>query len=312
MKILLPVDGSLYSAYAASFLKACAPFLSTTPEIEVFNVQRLSSGLLTDLWDTKAYQNFCRAGAARAFAGVRRAFDSLRVPVHEKYATGPVIETILKEAEAFAPDLIVMGTKGKTNFDRLVMGSVTTGVIAGAKCPLLLIRSPYLPKGRDLRVGLAVDGSEYGVQAARFLARSADRLGAQTKISLIHVSDDIDDVFYYNLVNPGYFKTVETAPEKGGDFFEQFNAKRVAFEKEESDKAFATVLPVLEPMFLWFGDLRDLRVLHPLPLRDALPIGFDRLVMGSRGLDNGEAATTGSITTRVLAEGKIPVLIVKS
>ena len=34
--------------------------------------------------------------------------------------------------------------------------------------------------------------------------------------------------------------------------------------------------------------------------------------MGSRGLDNGEAATTGSITTRVLAEGKIPVLIVKS
>ncbi|MCG5030099.1 universal stress protein [Mesosutterella sp. OilRF-GAM-744-9] len=312
MKILLPVDGSLYSAYAASFLKACAPFLSTTPEIEVFNVQRLSSGLLSDLWDTESYQNFCRAGAARAFAGVRRAFDSLRVPVHEKYATGPVIETILQEADSFGPDLIVMGTKGKTSFDRLVMGSVTTGVIAGAKCPLLLIRSPYLPKGRDLKVGLAVDGSEYGAQAARFLARSADRLGAQTKISLIHVSDDADDVFYYNLVNPDYFKAVETVPEKGGDFFEQFNAKRVAFEKEESDRAFATVLPVLEPTGLPLEEVTLSGDVGPILARYAEQMGLDLLVMGSRGLDNGEAATTGSITTRVLAEGRIPVLVVKS
>lgn len=45
---------------------------------------------------------------------------------------------IAQEADKLPADLIVMGSRGLTALKGLIMGSVTTGVLARTKCPVLL------------------------------------------------------------------------------------------------------------------------------------------------------------------------------
>jgi len=52
---------------------------------------------------------------------------------------GPVVETILGEADRRNADLIVMGTHGHGAMYNLLVGSVTEGVLKGSTRPVLLV-----------------------------------------------------------------------------------------------------------------------------------------------------------------------------
>ena len=51
-----------------------------------------------------------------------------------------VVSNIIEYSEKQNVDLIVIGTKGKTGLKRLLLGSVSQGVLAYAHCPVLLVR----------------------------------------------------------------------------------------------------------------------------------------------------------------------------
>ena len=51
-----------------------------------------------------------------------------------------VVSDIIEYSEKQSIDLIVIGTKGKTGLKRLLLGSVSQGVLAYAHCPVLLVR----------------------------------------------------------------------------------------------------------------------------------------------------------------------------
>jgi nucleotide-binding universal stress UspA family protein len=53
---------------------------------------------------------------------------------------GPAGETIAKTAESGKFDLVVMGTHGHGSLGKLVMGSVSTQVLANCTVPVLLVR----------------------------------------------------------------------------------------------------------------------------------------------------------------------------
>ncbi len=59
--------------------------------------------------------------------------------VEEKVEIGIAVGTIVKLAEDRHADLIMMGTKGSHNTLEKAFGSVSTGVIEQAKCPVMLI-----------------------------------------------------------------------------------------------------------------------------------------------------------------------------
>jgi nucleotide-binding universal stress UspA family protein len=59
--------------------------------------------------------------------------------VEEKVEIGIAIGTIIKLANEHDADLIMMGTKGSHNTLEKAFGSVSTGVIEQAKCPVMLI-----------------------------------------------------------------------------------------------------------------------------------------------------------------------------
>jgi nucleotide-binding universal stress UspA family protein len=49
-------------------------------------------------------------------------------------------DAILSYADSKKADLIVMGTKGRTGLKRFLLGSVASGVVAHAKCSVLVVR----------------------------------------------------------------------------------------------------------------------------------------------------------------------------
>jgi nucleotide-binding universal stress UspA family protein len=51
-----------------------------------------------------------------------------------------VVEAIVNLAETRNVDLIVIGTRGRTGFRRLLMGSISSGVMNRAQCPVLVVR----------------------------------------------------------------------------------------------------------------------------------------------------------------------------
>jgi nucleotide-binding universal stress UspA family protein len=55
---------------------------------------------------------------------------------------GSPVETILKVSERESADMIVMGSHGHGALFELLAGSVTSGVLRSAKCPVLVVPSP--------------------------------------------------------------------------------------------------------------------------------------------------------------------------
>lgn len=68
------------------------------------------------------------------------AQDGVKATLSEP--TGPIVEEILREADAINADLIVMGRHGHGAMYNLLVGSVTEGVLKRSARPVLLVPSP--------------------------------------------------------------------------------------------------------------------------------------------------------------------------
>lgn len=65
----------------------------------------------------------------------------LGLPTEGAVRFGEPVAEILKEADAFAADLIVMSTKAASGLSRLVLGSVAEQVLKKASAPVVLFRA---------------------------------------------------------------------------------------------------------------------------------------------------------------------------
>ena len=67
---------------------------------------------------------------------------------HGEVTSGFAARVILERAHSGGHDLLVMGTHGRSGFERLWMGSVAEHVVAHADIPVLTVRRP-IPSGRQ-------------------------------------------------------------------------------------------------------------------------------------------------------------------
>ena len=91
---------------------------------------------------------------------------------------GAPIDTLLDLSET--AEMIVMGSRGLGGLSGLVMGSVSSAVVAHAECPVVVVR-----KDNDVTVDnkygpvvVGVDGSEISRQALKIAFREAEARGA--------------------------------------------------------------------------------------------------------------------------------------
>ena len=68
-------------------------------------------------------------------------------------------EEILKLARKSDCDLVVLGSHGRTGFQRLLMGSVAEEVIRKAPCPVLVVKAGMAPRPARPRVPANLDSS---------------------------------------------------------------------------------------------------------------------------------------------------------
>ena len=146
-KILVPIDGSDYSLKAAE----CAIDISRRYQSEITLISIVaskvrygtSSGIFGAIPPSylKKYEFEAKKWFNRVLQKVKK--DSLEIKkIKTDVITTPlsIVTTILQYAEKDDTDLIVIGTRGITGFKRMLVGSVASGVVTYAHCPVLVIR----------------------------------------------------------------------------------------------------------------------------------------------------------------------------
>jgi nucleotide-binding universal stress UspA family protein len=89
---------------------------------------------------------------------------------------------ILRKAHAWEPDLIVVGSHGRSMIGRLVLGSVSRYVLTHADCSVRISRHPIHPQGRPIRVVIGTDGSETSLAAVRAVASRNWPAGTEARV----------------------------------------------------------------------------------------------------------------------------------
>ena len=110
------------------------------------------------------------------------------VPTEVGVDVGPVVRRILERAMNIRADLIVVGTHGRSGFDRLALGSVAEKVLRKADCPVLAVPPGSVPPKPERPFGAilcAVDFSSVSEDAVNVAADLARRYGS--KLVVVHV-----------------------------------------------------------------------------------------------------------------------------
>jgi nucleotide-binding universal stress UspA family protein len=146
-RILLAVDGSENSERASRVAvslaeknKAYLVILNVVPGIKYY----FGMGSRVPLPQT-TYEQLMEAATQTAREIVDRHASKARnqgVRVRGKVlsATGTVVQEIVDFASQERADLIVLGTRGLGGFKRMLMGSVSSGVVSHAHCSVLVIK----------------------------------------------------------------------------------------------------------------------------------------------------------------------------
>jgi len=143
-KILVPTDGSQYSIKAAKFaidlaqqkkaiiiaLHVSAIYLQ--PEFHS-GATYVDSPVLTK--EEEKFAHMCTKSVAKL-----AQVAGLKVEERIVGTGSSVVYTITEFARIEGCDLIVVGAKGRTGIKRLLLGSISMGVVTNAPCPVLVVR----------------------------------------------------------------------------------------------------------------------------------------------------------------------------
>ncbi|MGD9903979.1 MAG: universal stress protein [Dehalococcoidia bacterium] len=207
--------------------------------------------------------------------------------------SGDPVRVIANRARADAVDLIVMGTHGRSGFDRLMTGSVTERVLRTAPCPVLTIpphAAPAAEGGPLARILCAVDfspASEAALRLALDLARQSN--GAVTVLHAVEWLEEEEPRAH------AHFNVSEYRRYLRQDVKTRLDSLLTNESREWCD---------IDTM-VTFGRA------HREVLRVAHEQGTDLIVMGAQGRGGMGLALFGSATPPVVRDAACPVLVVR-
>lgn len=206
---------------------------------------------------------------------------------------GDPSRVIVDRAAAGSADLIVVGTHGRSGFERLMIGSVAEKVLRRAPCPVMVV-PPHAPAAlpaevRFHRVLCPMDFSPAALQALGFaldLARQADG-----RVTLVHaiewlVEEESRQLAHFNV------------PEARRQLIDMTQDRLKALVADES----RTWSAIDEQVVVGRAHREILRV--------AADVGPDLIVMGTQGRGGLGLALFGSTTHEVVRAAPCPVLTV--
>ena len=139
MNILLAVDGSPYTKKMLAYLAAHDEMLGTSHSYTAITVQAALPPRARAALGKETVDSYYAEEGEKVLAPVVKFLARHGVQLKTVTKVGPAGETIAKVAESGKYDLIVMGTHGHGSLGKLVMGSVSTQVLANCQVPVLLV-----------------------------------------------------------------------------------------------------------------------------------------------------------------------------
>ncbi len=209
---------------------------------------------------------------------------------------GFVHEEILAQLGATHADLLVLGTHGRSGFQRLFLGSVTEKVIRKTTCPTLVVppRAPDVPAGSPIqfrRILCAVDFSESSLDALAHAINMAEEANAQ--LTVLHVVEF-----------PLMLNVEPTMPAVDLSRLREAAASDGRRKLEELIPEEARTYCTLDTAVVEGRAYREI-------LRQATERQSDLIVMGAHGRGALDLLVFGSTTHHVIRASACPVLIVR-
>jgi nucleotide-binding universal stress UspA family protein len=296
-KILCPMDFSDFSRDALDHAVALAKWYGASVTVmhvlPIPTVPVRVAGVLVDAAPLSPVVNSEEtANELNRWAQVSIGSSGVKADV--LVTSGLATMEIARQVELLNADLLVLGTHGRSGFQRLFLGSVTEKLLRTTTIPVMTIPPP-VRKPESVRyktILCPVDFSDESMRALDYalsLAKEAD-----ARIILLHVVEGFVDTPYAN-----EFRNVSVL-----EYYEQM----------EADAAKRLVAAVPDDARTWARPVE--RVIKGRAYRQILKMAQDEraelIVMGVRGRGAIDRLIFGSTTHHVIRGAECPVLTLHS
>jgi nucleotide-binding universal stress UspA family protein len=138
-KIMVAVDGSEHSLKAAEYaLEVAKSFNAQLFAITVTSVPQSYHLRQEDVLEESSEMNDSKAWLEKFSREAKT--DNIELKTELINSHRPVDYVILEYAEENNIDLIVVGTRGRSGFKRLLLGSIASSVVTYAHCPVMVVK----------------------------------------------------------------------------------------------------------------------------------------------------------------------------
>jgi nucleotide-binding universal stress UspA family protein len=294
-RILCPIDFSDFSLDALRHGLGLAQWYSA--QLTLFHVYQLSQALPVEgiPGSVPVYVN---ADPNKMAEEVRRFCAPLLGPsgrsVDIVVRPGDAAKEIRTEAERLPFDLLILGTHGRSGFERLFLGSVTEKVLRSTRVPVLTIPPPVREMGSPLykTILCPVEFSPPSIRALEYALSLA--LEANARLILLHAIENV-------------------LGDAGAETLGHLSVSEY-YHKLEQDAVTRLRAVVPEDAHVWSRP--EERVVmgraHQEILKVVADEHVDLVVMGVQGKGVMDRLVFGSTTHRVIREAGCPVLTLHS
>ncbi len=202
MKILIAYDGSPCADAALDDLQRAG--LPAEAEAQIISVAEVwlppaapsSSEIIEEARQVRVPADLKRvyskggAAAKEALAMAERAGDRVKTnfpgwKVSADSSCGSPAWEVVFRADQWKPDLVVVGSHGRTALGRFVLGSVSQRVLTEAKCSVRIARGRVEEPGSPVRIMVGIDGSPRSEEAVRAVAARKWPAGSEVKVIIV-------------------------------------------------------------------------------------------------------------------------------
>jgi nucleotide-binding universal stress UspA family protein len=217
------------------------------------------------------------------------------LPVRNQLIEREPVEAILAAANEWPADLIVMGTHGRSGFERLLLGSVTEKVLRKARCPVLTVPRRAVEARQALTFGRILCPIDFSAASLRALEyATALAAAAGPGVQALHV--------------------IEVFAEGGGMRDElvldtpDFRAGLLRHGQQQLHDAISEEMRLQCPITESVTQGKAYREI----LRVAAWEKIDLIVLGVQGRSAADLLLFGSTTQHVVRQAECPVLTVRA
>ena len=140
MKMLLAVDGSEYTRRMLEYIATHKDLFDPSHEYTALTVVAPVPPRVTGFLDRHTLEVYYREQAETILAPVRERAQQQGWKLNATHQVGPIAESITRAANEGGFDMLVMGSHGHAPMAQLMLGSVTSRVLAHCTKPVLIVR----------------------------------------------------------------------------------------------------------------------------------------------------------------------------